>query len=60
MKHRSRLLDLYANGPSRSPLPSNASNPAAELNPDLTIDLGGVAFCMPREGITPATSLLRE
>ena len=42
--HRSGKLNANADGVSRNPLPNNATNPAAELDPDENVEVGRILF----------------
>lgn len=42
IKHRPGLQNSNADGPSREPLDNTRTNPAADLDPNQTIELGGV------------------
>lgn len=43
-KHRAGIIYSNADGPSRDLLPNDRSNPAADLDPDQTIELGRIAM----------------
>lgn len=46
IKHRAGILNDNADGPSRAPLANDRSNPAADLDPDRSIEIGGVTLTL--------------
>lgn len=44
IRNRSGALNDNAGGSSRAPLPNDRSNPAADLDPDQSIEIGEIAF----------------
>lgn len=44
IKHRTGTLNDNADGPSRAPLANDRSNPAADLDPDQSIEIGGITL----------------
>lgn len=44
IKHRAGMLNDNADGPSRAPLPNDRANPAADLDPDQSIEIRGATM----------------
>lgn len=56
--HRAGTLNDNADGPSRAPLANDRSNPAADLDPDQTIEIGGLSVdTTVKEGLLLASLL---
>ena len=62
IKHRAGKLNFNADPPSRDPLPNDATNPAADLDPDQTIEIGGLQFSLEydEDYVSPCPLLLGE
>lgn len=62
IRHRAGTMNDNADGPSRAPLPNTHSNPAADLDPDQSIEIGGIAFDLAAGSptLSLASSLLGE